>query len=194
MSAINPDASTTQDLIGKLGNAELRQMNIGLAIAGPIISGIEGYFATAADNRFKEESFDDALAFRRKEFKHQISQFLANEARSRETLSKNYHEVLKSIDQSRVSAQEEIWGIMHDLRKTHARALNSAADREVYGNTVSVLLDNIAANEFHNIDNVAMQQKWGEEARMRTMSNLYSDAETQRLASIPRPATITAHT
>lgn len=182
------DTSFLSSLVGKMGNESLRQANVGLSVAGPLIAGVENYLSAAENNKYQESAFEDALEFRQKEFKHNIAQFLANNARARATLSRNYHEVLNSIDQSRIAAQEEIWGIMHDLRKTQSRALNSAADREVYGNTINVLLDNIMANELRNIDNVAMEQKWGEEARMRTMSNLYSDAETQRLSSIPRPA------
>jgi len=172
----------------KQGPNGLRKLNMGLAIGGTLISGFEQFLSAEAHNQYQESAFEDALLYRKREFDFQLEQFKSNSKRARVTLAKNYKTVLASIDQSRISAQEEIFGIMKDVRATHARSINSAAEREVYGNTVSLLLDNIMATEFRNIENVAMEQQWGEEARVRQMDSLYADAETQRLASIPRPA------
>tara|TARA_B100000749_G_scaffold275539_1_gene261342 strand:- start:393 stop:1181 length:789 start_codon:yes stop_codon:yes gene_type:complete len=182
------EAGWVDTFIDKQGPDGLRKINMGLAIGGTLISGFEGFINAQAANKYQEDSFGDALEYRQREFNHQLEQFKLNTKRARVTLSRNYHTILESIDQSRVSAQEEIYGIIKNARKTHSRAMTSAAEREVYGNTVNVLLDNIMATEFRNIENVAIEQKWGEAARVRQMESLYAEAETTRLASIPRPA------
>lgn len=184
----NSESGWIDTFIDKQGADGLSKINMGLAIGGTLISGFEGFLASQAANKFKENAFEDTLEYRHREFAHQLTQFKENTKRARVTLSRNYHTVLEGIDQSRVSAQDEIFNIIKGARKTHARAVTSAAEREVYGNTVSLLLDNIMATEFRNVENVAIEQKWGEAARVRQMESLYADAETQRLASIPRPA------
>tara|TARA_Y100000588_G_C14272046_1_gene932738 strand:+ start:2415 stop:3173 length:759 start_codon:yes stop_codon:yes gene_type:complete len=181
----------TGGFFGQLGQANLRDINVGLAIAGRTSQLVDGYIAAEEDRRFKEQSFEDALKYRIQEFEHALEQYKVNSARARSTLAQNYKTALDGIEQGRITAQEEMFTIMRQVRQEHARELTDAADREVYGNTVDLLLDNIMATEFRRIDFMAQEQKWGEEARMREIDNLYSDAETQRLASIPKsPAPI----
>ncbi len=169
------------------GSEALHKASVELAVAGAAIQGFEQYLTISNQISYQKEAFDQALAYRKKDFRHRIKQFYQNAKSSREALAKNYHAVLQSIEQSRVSAAQEIFGMHQEMRELQARSMTSAADRGVYGNTVDLLMDSIMANEMRNVENVATEQLWAEQARMRQADSLYADTETQRLASLPKP-------
>jgi len=187
ISQTTPAYDAIEKLADKAGSGALHKASVEMAVAGTLLSGFEQYLTISNQIKYQKDAFDRELDYRKKDFRHRIKAFYQNAESSRKALAKNYNAVLQSIDQSRVSSRKEMFGIFQEMREQQARTLTSAADRGVYGNTISLLMDNIMANELRNIENIAQEQKWSEQAKMRQADSLYADAETQRLASLPRP-------
>ena len=183
------------DAIGSFAKNEGREgmseLGVNLAIAGSGLKMFEDWKAAEDAIEATETSFNEAFEYRKKLFQHGLENYTENARIARDATTSKYSQTLGIIWQHRVRAAEEQKYIMRDARAQQAALMSGAADRGETGPVVDSLMAAIERNASEMSQTVALTEKWGADARMRSLKQIEAEGTSRTMSAMPNPLAMT---
>ena len=180
------------ETVDELGAEGMESLGTNLAIGGAALEMWNDWQAAEDKREAQESAFKTALLERKRQFAHNLKMYKENARLSKESVIRGYRDTMRSINQHKVAAENEVSNIARESLQSQSEMASGQADRGVMGATQDLLLANIKANELRSIENVRLSQEWLETEKVSSMDEIHARGETRRMSMIPSPAPMPA--
>tara|TARA_B100000749_G_scaffold272173_1_gene253786 strand:- start:23 stop:721 length:699 start_codon:yes stop_codon:yes gene_type:complete len=187
-SVWNAPSAWLSKTIADQGVEGLESLGTNLAIGGTALQMWSNFQAGQDKLEAQKDSYKNALNDRKRALAHNLSMYKENARFSNENVIFQYKQVMGSIRQHQIAAENEVANITREARQNRATLISGQADRGVTGPTENFLIDQFERLELEDAANIRLQQEWAETAKKNQLEEIYARGQSRQMSRIPSPA------